>query len=53
MSTLIGFELGVLLCISPIAITIGEFGLLTGGFKPPLHELFQVMSLNSSGPIKE
>ena len=40
MRTLIGFEIGVLLGLSPIAITIGEFGLLTGVFKPPLHKLF-------------
>ena len=40
VSTLVGFGPGVLLGMSPIPIAIGEFGLLAGVFKPPLHKLF-------------
>ena len=57
VSTLVGFGPGFLLGISPIAIAIaiaiGEFGLLAGVVKPPLHKLFSGDVWNSSVPIIE
>ena len=53
VSTLVGFRPGGLLGISPIPIAVGEFGLLAGVFKPPLHKMFSGYVWNSSGPIKE